>query len=266
MIRRYRLNPILVAGDFNARSMEWDVRRNTRGDLLADWAAAQGLLLVNRGTTPTCVHPRGMSSVDVTWANTAAIKKITEWEVDETAETLSDHRYIYVSVAMKYGTPIVGRDSGRRGLPRWNMRKLNRDLLVAAVTARTWIAPGEETSAEEWAQWLATTLEQASDVAMPRARAGGRKRAAYWWNDGIAELRTKSIRSRRRATRARGHVPSEVQVHLDRDVRIKRRHLREAIWRAKSKAWGELLATLDEDPWGRPYKLVLGRLRGPGDL
>lgn len=36
VIRRYKLNPILVIGDFNARSMEWDVRRNIRGDLLAD--------------------------------------------------------------------------------------------------------------------------------------------------------------------------------------------------------------------------------------
>ena len=30
---------------------------------------------------------------------------------------------------------------------------------------------------------------------------------------------------------------------------------------AKRRAWGELLASLDSDPWGRPYKMVLNKLR-----
>lgn len=120
-----------------------------------------------------------MSSVDVAWANTAALSKITDWEVDQTAETLSDHRYIYISVSMKHGIPTTGRDDVR-GFPRWNMRKLDRDLLAAAVAARTWFVPGEGTPAEEWVLWLATTLKQVSDVAMSRARTGGRKRATYW--------------------------------------------------------------------------------------
>ncbi|XP_067211680.1 uncharacterized protein [Linepithema humile] len=37
--------------------------------------------------------------------------------------------------------------------------------------------------------------------------------------------------------------------------------LRTAIGRAKAKVWEELLAELDRDPWGRPYRLVLNRLR-----
>ncbi|EFN66747.1 hypothetical protein EAG_00344, partial [Camponotus floridanus] len=34
-----------------------------------------------------------------------------------------------------------------------------------------------------------------------------------------------------------------------------------SIRRAKNKAWEELIAFLDEDRWGRPYKLVLRKLR-----
>lgn len=37
--------------------------------------------------------------------------------------------------------------------------------------------------------------------------------------------------------------------------------LRIAIKQAKARARQELLATLDRDPWGRPYKMVMGRLR-----
>ena len=37
--------------------------------------------------------------------------------------------------------------------------------------------------------------------------------------------------------------------------------LSRAIRRAKMEAWGELLRSLDGDPWGRPYKIVMNRLR-----
>ncbi|XP_050493834.1 uncharacterized protein LOC126875153 [Bombus huntii] len=40
-----------------------------------------------------------------------------------------------------------------------------------------------------------------------------------------------------------------------------RRLLQRAIKEAKRRAWGGLLASLDSDPWGRPYKLVLNKLR-----
>jgi hypothetical protein len=40
-----------------------------------------------------------------------------------------------------------------------------------------------------------------------------------------------------------------------------RRPLQRAIKDAKKLAWDELLATLDSDSWGRPYRLVLNKVR-----
>ena len=40
-----------------------------------------------------------------------------------------------------------------------------------------------------------------------------------------------------------------------------RRPLQRAIKEEKRRTWGELLASLDADPWGRPYKMVLNKLR-----
>jgi hypothetical protein len=37
--------------------------------------------------------------------------------------------------------------------------------------------------------------------------------------------------------------------------------MRQAIRKVKTKSWEELLNSLDADPWRRPYKLVLGKLR-----
>jgi len=40
-----------------------------------------------------------------------------------------------------------------------------------------------------------------------------------------------------------------------------RNALRTAISRAKTRAWEELLEDLDRDTWGRPYRVVLNKLR-----
>lgn len=44
-------------------------------------------------------------------------------------------------------------------------------------------------------------------------------------------------------------------------LRESQRVLRSAIAKAKSAAWKELLATLEHDPWGRPYRIVMQRLK-----
>lgn len=45
------------------------------------------------------------------------------------------------------------------------------------------------------------------------------------------------------------------------EYRSRKKDLKRAINRAKSAAWRELILTLDSDPWGLPYRLVLSRLR-----
>lgn len=53
---------------------------------------------------------------------------------------------------------------------------------------------------------------------------------------------------------------------LGEDLCIARRTLCRAIGRIKSEAWKELLRILDEDPWGRPYRLILRCIRRPSSL
>ncbi|XP_067216928.1 uncharacterized protein [Linepithema humile] len=66
-IRRCLPHPVLVAGDFNAWSTVWGSRStNAKGRTLLKWTAEMDLLLLNRGSTSTCVHPREESIVDLT--------------------------------------------------------------------------------------------------------------------------------------------------------------------------------------------------------
>ncbi|XP_067216847.1 uncharacterized protein [Linepithema humile] len=90
-IRRCLSHSVLVAGDFNAWHQEWGSRyTNIRGEAVWDWAAGLGLLLQNRGSESTCVHPRGESIVDLTWASPRAAQLVRTWGVVD-RESLSDH-------------------------------------------------------------------------------------------------------------------------------------------------------------------------------
>lgn len=93
---------------------------------------------------------------------------------------------------------------------------------------------------------------------MPRTKQKPR-RSTYWWNEEISDLRREAIRHNRRVAQCKGNTTRRMEAM--REYREARKSLRTAIQRSKAAAWKELLQTLKEDPWGRPYKIVLNKLR-----
>lgn len=88
------------------------------------------------------------------------------------------------------------------------------------------------------------------------------KRPAYWWNSEIASLRRTCIQKRRIATRARHTQNPDLTENAHDDYRDARRNLRNAIKASKSQSWSNLCKEVDDNPWGRPYKIVMGKLKG----
>ncbi|XP_033360707.1 uncharacterized protein LOC117239317 [Bombus vosnesenskii] len=237
--RRLGACPSLVLGSFNAHSTAWGTRRtNGRGRDVQDWAAALDLRLMNRGSSSTCVAWRGESIVDFIWANPAASRRVSGWGVSPEL-TLSFHLYIFMEAAV--GGVMGDRSLGARGLispperrrrfPRWAVTRRHEDFMAAAAIAVAWL---EKSRADEDAEAGATRLRRdmhaICDSCMPRSR-------------------------RRR------RVDEDTVARLYEAYSEARRLLQRAIKEAKRRAWGELLASLDSDPWGRPYKLVLNKLR-----
>jgi hypothetical protein len=78
--------------------------------------------------------------VDVTWATSQLYQKIHDWRVAEDVETLSDHLYILMEVALG-----VTNDTRRRGMtrtclpPRWRLKGRNKEMLRAAAIVSAWI-------------------------------------------------------------------------------------------------------------------------------
>ncbi|XP_011858169.1 PREDICTED: uncharacterized protein LOC105555737 [Vollenhovia emeryi] len=258
-IRRVLPRPILVAGDFNAKSADWGSRRpDTRGTEVADWAARLGLKLENHGGVSTCVRVQGESVIDLTWTSPAAAAWTESWRVLEEVETLSDHLYIETSLTRLTARGAGDPEAGTR--VRWAVSKLDRDALLAMLIAANWARPGPMRDVDEEAERLRELLTRACDGSMPRVKFSPR-RNAYWWSDAIAELRRASIKNKRTLQRERRRpITRERLEALLTAYRESRVALKQAIRKAKEKAWSDLIEALDEDPWGRPYRLVLKKL------
>jgi len=132
---------------------------------------------------------------------------------------------------------------------------------MAAVLAKSLCLPKEGESISDSVERIGAILTKASDVAMPQSRRGGSspKRSAYWWSEEIAELWRSSTKARRFLTRARRRGDQARIATVHKAYRAPRNLMRQAIRKAES--WEELLASLNADLWGRPYKLVFGKMR-----
>ncbi|XP_029673418.1 uncharacterized protein LOC115241682 [Formica exsecta] len=257
-IRRSPLpRPVIIARDFNAKSALWgSPLTNRRGGVLEDWASL-GLCIFNRGSRSTCVRPQGESIVDLTWAAPAAVHLVSGWEVLE-KETASDHLYIKMTISAAAPEMLSRRRDLETRPRRWVLRKMDENRLKAAILSSTWPEEGQGgKDADQQADWLRDTLTDACDVAMPRAKSSPR-RAAYWWTEEIATLRRASIRTRRDFMRARRRRSSSAEEVAEKYgvFRVVRDALVKATRAAKAKAWTELLQTLEEDLWGRPYHIL----------
>lgn len=261
-VRRYLPRPVLVLGDFNARARAWgNILDNARGRAVLDWAAGLDLRLLNQGSVSTCVRWQGESIVDLSWATPSATRLVSGWRVAEEIVTLSDHRHIILDVTMRLPTTLV-RGSARLS---WALKRLDRDKLLAAAHVADWGAQSENEewpSPEQGAAWFRSTMTDVCDAAMPRVTKPSRQ-PIYWWSEQIAQLRVICLAARRQYTRTRRRrrATPEEKAQSYAVYREATMALQNAIADAKSRSWDELLRDLNRDPWGRPYKIVLGKLR-----
>jgi hypothetical protein len=268
-IRRCLPRQTLVLGDFNAHSVLWGNSRTTaRGRRLLDWAASSGLVLVNTASVQTCVAWRGTSVVDLTWATPGLHPRIKEWRVVEEAETLSDHLYVCMEVELQR----KDRTRKRRPKPtqhRWSLKGLDKDMLEATAAGLAWSWDARDATAQktvdEEAEELDRDMRSVCDAAMPRvSKKNGEKRPVYWWNPDIAEARETCCRARReyaRAQRRRRTRNEEEIFRLYSQYNHLKKELKKKIKSSKEQSWKELVQSVDSDPWGRPYKIVMGKMR-----
>lgn len=257
---------LVVAGDFNARALEWGMpQTNRRGQLLLEMAARLDLEILNRGTTPTYRRPGfGNSIPDVTIASTGLAPRVEGWRVIEDY-TGSDHQHITFDIrgSREPATNSVERQH------RWDLAKLNKPRLVEFLQnasdpsseLRRGLSGKQRT--EALVESTMSLIKRACDASMPAKKQRGSRKSVYWWTEEIAELRRTCLRLRRRAQRERNAAEVEARSN---EYKTARKTLRNAIKNSKRQCWRKLCEEVDRDPWGLGYKIVTKKLKSLGPV
>lgn len=263
---------VLVAGDLNARSAAWgDWTTNVRGEELAAMLDSLNLVVMNEGSKPTFVGIGAGSVIDVTLASEALARRVTDWRVLGVFNG-SDHQYIEYSVQSHDSIESPRRTLSHNG---WDTtRGIDLTTFKTGYLLARWgrdesdSLPTLEEMPEELAERFEKQVAAACDFSLPRRKGPPHgKPPAHWWTEEIASLRTGCIEARRavkrRAARAvTRDVNDEVMVRLTDVLKEARKKLKIAIRLSKKRCWNELIASVDRDPWGRPYKVVMRKLQG----
>ncbi|CAB0037474.1 unnamed protein product [Trichogramma brassicae] len=244
--------PLVIAEDFNAWSTEWGCRETRpRASILLDSLALLDAVLLNTGDVPTFNGRQGGSIVDLTFVCETLTPLVLSWTVSG-LYTHSDHQAIVFEIK---DDGASSRPSTRRSY-RWNARTLDVDRFSAVVSSAS-VAPG---TAEDMASSLMSVITGACDASMSKANPRNRREPVYWWTAEIADLRRSCLRARRLFQRSRGRHDEETH---SANYASARRLLRVAIKTSKRRCWRQLCDEVNNDVWGKPYRIAMSRLGCP---
>jgi len=256
-VREYKDSPLIVIGDFNARHAHWD-RKGTkpRGRVFDWWINEHNLHFITKKFVPTCINAHGQSVIDLALGNSACHRLNCQWRIGDLMPS-SDHRII--TIKWEDRMPRLTQRHVDQAFPRWSFKRLNLDIFRAVLFIENWNEPAL-TSSDSCVEFLTHVIEKASDISMPK-NAGKSKAPVYWWNEELANLRKICIKNRRKLIRSRKKNDANASRIANREYKISLKNLKTSVKRAKSNCWKDLLNTIDTDPWGLPYKIVMRKLK-----
>ncbi|XP_076764967.1 uncharacterized protein LOC143431873 [Xylocopa sonorina] len=135
----------------------------------------------------------------------------------------------------------------------------------AAAIAATWTTVDESPiNVEKEVDDPMESLSSVCDTCMPRIKSIPQRRPVYWWTEGISKNRAECTLARRQYKREKGRKNSRSEEKIKQlceKYKSKKNELKLGISEPKSRSWEQLRSTLQKDPWGRPYKIVMDKLR-----
>lgn len=138
----------------------------------------------------------------------------------------------------------------------WNSKAFDNDAFLVTIAEER----AQGATVQEKVKNIMGCVSRACDASMPRRRMNNQHFPVYWWNDTISQLRKECLKARRLHQRARKRC-RETNAALRLNYELKRRDLRRAILSSKRSCWKELSGEVDQDPWGRPYKTFMRKIK-----
>lgn len=262
---------IVLAGDFNARSAAWgDWVTCLKGTELSSFSDALELVVLNQGSETTFTGRGAGSIVDVTFVSETLCTRAMGWTVIE-EENYSDHNSLAFRIV--YGVEAPTPSQPNQPTRRWDAAKgINLDLFATGLLLAQWTMKEQPRSEDpnQVALSFDHMVAAACDFSLPPKRAPRtNKPPVPWWTRNLSELRNICTRKKRTVKRAARHNTGTEEGHAERlqnavtQYKEAKKELKIAIIRSKADCWKEMIQLVDGDPWGKPYKVVLRKLRGP---
>ncbi|XP_025073412.1 uncharacterized protein LOC112552431, partial [Pogonomyrmex barbatus] len=231
----------IIAGDFNAQSTSWSDRiTNDRGGALEDWLDMASFWVVNDRGVPTFERPQDRSVIDLCLVPNDSSREFVRCSVDTINCSFSDYNYIYWDIAK----PRSRESFTKCAVKGWSFDKIDKDKFKRSFS-------------------LSSAFDEAGQAVLSADQLDQDQSSKEGLLvDEIAALRSVSIRARRLYTRARGkRNPPEDLSDLRRSFVRSMRAVKAAINKSQQAAWNEFIGEIDRDPWGRPYIIVMKRVR-----
>lgn len=146
------------------------------------------------------------------------------------------------------------------------MKKLDRDIFQESILWSCSVGPSpEECDDLNLGHWIDRILKEACDASAPRVYACKHRKSVHWWNT-LDELRKLVIRARRRYHRMRSRRDEDATHAAYLIYKRRKAELNREIAKSKEEAWHDLLAMVDADPWGLPYRAIVKKLTSSSNM
>lgn len=258
---------VILAGDLNARSPAWGgTRQDKKGLAVLEILGRHSLVPVGLAENFPYTFSRNnrKSFIDILSADLVSARGIKSEVLGK--DTFSDHRYVL---------HVLKRRSARPMAPAWqqfSVKNMDPETILRGFAWRKGLTESRGEEEEDvgayraWVEPLADRfqriLEEVTRAELPsKSLPRGSRKPNGWWSEEIAEARRESFRVRRAYQKRRKKKAPDVEEARLVYVRA-RKAVQIFIWRAKEAVWRELYSLVDLDPWGKPYKVVMSRLKG----
>lgn len=257
-------NPLVLGIDANASSPLWFSKtprlitgslNHTRGEMLSEWLLSGRLHALNEPSEQyTFDNGRGVSDIDVTIANSAALRTFQfSWRV---RPSISDHNFIEIVIAYERTT-----DSSL-DIVRWRTRDVNWDVygeFIAAEVADVPLEVFRRKTVDEQVTCLNAAVHRVNDNLLIRSRRRIMRRLR-WWTRELTLKRREVRRLRKRFQRGRRTEASDLD-QLRSAYKSCLSEYKDMLVNVKEEDWRQFVACHRDDPWGHVYRICLGRGR-----
>lgn len=246
--------PVIIVGDFNAKSHTWhSTYTDGRGALLDNFAVQNGLYFANLPNQPeTFWNTNGASNIDLTLFSAGIANRIHDWHVHVDA-VLSDHRMITFSID-KEGPPsqVTNYRDPFRVKPRRLTAEYERAIRDSPLPE---IRPENSNSIDQTVEALTERITSAFLAAAPVKQT--RSTGSTWWTDELATKRARVSALRRRFQDSRSEIDKRAFARV-------RAEYKADILKAKMDDWTRFVrVSLQHSPWSLPYKLAAKKTKRP---